>query len=246
MAPCPWFPEIAEWSRQHPEADLGVHLSLTSEWRLYRWRPVAPVDQVKGLVDEEGFMWHTVEQVKKHASPEEVEIEIRAQVERARQFGMKPTHIDSHMGTLFSDARYFAAYTRVARELKVLPMLMEPSFEINLQATLMGIDYPKLAAGLRDQKFVLLNKLNTGSTLSGYEARKKQYHQWIRDLKPGVTEIILHLSGDDEEIRHITGSWENRWAEFRIFTEPDTRALIQEQGVKLIGYRPLAKLWGQS
>lgn len=244
MVPCPWFPEIAEWSRQHPDADLGLHLTLTSEWRLYRWRPVAPITQVKGLLDEEGFMWHNVEDVVKHAAPEEVEIEIRAQVERARQFGMKPTHIDSHMGTLFSHPKFFEAYTRVARDLKVLPMLMEPTLEINLEAKAMGLDYPKLAEGLRTQKFLLLDKLNTGAKVEGYEARKKQYHQWIRELPAGVTEIILHLSGDEEEIRHITGSWGNRFAEYRIFTEPDTRAVIQEQGVKLIGYRPLAKLWG--
>ncbi len=243
MVPCPWFPEIADWSRKNPEADLGVHLALTSEWSLYRWRPVSPVDRVPGLCDEEGFLWHTVEQVKRHARPEEVEMEIRAQVRRAREFGLQPTHMDSHMGTLFSDPRFFEVYTRVARELKLLPMLMEPSTEINLEASRVGVNYPQLVEKLRHQNFLLLDRLNTGSTLGGYEARKEQYHQWIGDLKPGVTEIILHLSGDDDEIRNITGSWANRWAEFRIFTEPDTRALIREQGIHLIGYRPLAKLW---
>jgi predicted glycoside hydrolase/deacetylase ChbG (UPF0249 family) len=246
MVPCPWFPEIAAWSAEHPEWDLGLHLTLTSEWRYYRWRPVAPVDKVPTLVDPDGFLWRSVEDVKKHASPEHVEMEIRAQIARARQFGMKPTHVDSHMGTLFSDARFFEAYTRVAKETGLLPMLMEPSPEINLQAKALGLDYPPLAEKLRSQGFLLLDRLITGATVSGYEARKKQYHDMIRGLKPGVTEIILHLAGDDEEIRAVTGNWAYRWHEYRIFTDADTKALIREQKIKLIGYRQLAALWNKS
>src|SRR5687768_7497171 len=120
MVPCPWFPEIAAWSREHPEADLGLHLTLTSEWRQYRWRPVSPPDQVRGLIDPEGFMWRSVADVKKHASAREVETEIRAQIERALKFGMKPTHVDSHMGTLFADSAFFEAYVRVARDVKII------------------------------------------------------------------------------------------------------------------------------
>src|SRR5688572_21182657 len=89
MVPCPWFPEIADWSKQHPEWDLGLHLTLTSEWRFYRWGPTAPREKVPTLLDPEGFLWRSVADVKKHASPEHVELEIRAQIERARQFGMQ-------------------------------------------------------------------------------------------------------------------------------------------------------------
>jgi predicted glycoside hydrolase/deacetylase ChbG (UPF0249 family) len=245
MVPCPWFPEIAAWSAEHPEWDLGLHLTLTSEWRYYRWRPVTPVDKVPTLVDRDGFLWRSVEDVKKHAAPEHVEMEIRAQIARARQFGMKPTHVDSHMGTLFADARFFEAYTRVAKETGLLPMLMEPSPEINLQAKALGLDYPPLAEKLRGQGFLLLDRLITGATANGYEARKKQYHDMIRSLKPGVTEIILHLAGDDEEIRAVTGNWAYRWHEYRIFTDADTKALIREQKIRLIGYRQLAALWNK-
>lgn len=243
MVPCPWFPEIVTWYKEHPEWDLGLHLTLTSEWRHYRWRPVSPPDRVKGLIDPEGFMWRSVEDVVKHATPKEVEIEIRAQIERARQFGMKPTHVDSHMGTLFSHPGFFEAYTRVARETGLLPMLMEASPEIIQEAKEMGLDYAPLAARIKKEGFVLLDRLITGAKSPGYEARKKELHAMIRALKPGVTEIIVHLASDDEEIRHVTGNWENRANETRIFTDADTKALLREEKIRLVGYRQLAALW---
>ncbi|HEU4751508.1 MAG TPA: ChbG/HpnK family deacetylase, partial [Armatimonadota bacterium] len=209
----------------------------------YRWGPVLSKDRAGSLFAGDGYLYPTESEASARIDPKEAEAEIRAQIERGRQFGMKPTHVDSHMGTLFSAPRYFEAYTRVSKEFGILPMLMEPSPEINLEAKALGLDYEPLAQKLRDQKFLLLNALITGATAGGYEARKKQYHDMIRGLKPGVTEIIVHLAGNDEEIRAVTGTWENRWNELRIFTDADTKALIREQNVKLIGYRLLAALW---
>lgn len=244
MVPCPWFPEIAAWAREHPEADLGLHLTLTSEWRYYRWRPVVHCkDKVKGLLDEEGFMWRSVEQVKQHASPKEVELEVRAQIERSLQFGMKPTHIDSHMGTLFTDPRYFEVYVRMGMEYGILPMLLEPTPKIIGMAKQLGLDYQPIAAKLKEQGFPLLDDLITDIRGDSYEERKNCIYDFIRNLKPGVTEIILHLSGDDEEIRHITDNWQARYHEFLIFTSPETKKLIESEDIKLIGYKQLAAVW---
>ena len=99
MVPCPWFTEFAAYYRENPGLDIGVHLTLTSEWKYYRWGTVASKDKVPSLIDEEGFMWRSYEEFNQHAKPEEVEIELRAQIERVLQFGIKPTHIDTHMGT---------------------------------------------------------------------------------------------------------------------------------------------------
>src|SRR5579862_5072888 len=115
MVPCPWLTEVAEYAKTHPDADLGLHLTLTSEWKNYRWGPVASRDLVPGLLGPDGNLWPDVPFVVKSAKPEEVETEIRAQVERAMKVGIHPTHLDSHMGTLFT-APYFAAYVKVARE----------------------------------------------------------------------------------------------------------------------------------
>lgn len=243
MVPCPWFPEAAEWSQQHPQADLGLHLTLTSEWRHYRWRPVAPPDRVKGLLDPDGFMWRRVEDVVKHASSEEVALEIRAQIDRARQFGMKPTHVDSHMGTLFAHPKFFEVYLRVARETRLLPMIPGPTPDILEEAKALGVDYAALTRELAAQGFVVLDRLSIGLNANGLEPRRAELKEFVRSLKPGVTELIVHLAGDDDEIRHVTGNWERRYLEYRLCTDPDTRAFIRDQGVKLVGYRELAALW---
>ena len=107
MVPCPWLLEIAEFAKQHTDLDLGLHLTLTSEWKHYRWRPVAPPDKVKGLLDPEGYLWRDVRSVATHATPAEVETELRAQIERAKQFGIRFTHVDTHMGTLYARPESF-------------------------------------------------------------------------------------------------------------------------------------------
>lgn len=117
MMPCPWASSfIRHIQNSKQEYDAGLHLTLTSEWKDYRWTPLAGAAQVPGLCDKEGCMWHTVEQVVKNASPDEVEKEIRAQLKRALDMGLRPTHMDSHMGTLFASPAFMERYIKVGIE----------------------------------------------------------------------------------------------------------------------------------
>lgn len=243
MVPCPWFVEIAQWWKQNSSADLGLHLTLTSEWQRYRWGPTAPRERVPGLLDPEGYLWRSEQDVVKHASPAEVELEIRTQIRRARQFGLEPTHIDSHMGTLFSDPRFFEVYVRVGQEMGVLPMVMEPTVETVAAAKALDIDYPVLAARLKKQSLVLIDRLNTGLKGRTLEERQASFRDVVTGLKPGVTELIVHLSMDDPEIRNITGNWEARFSDYRILMDSEMKRFLEQNGVKLVGYRPLMDLW---
>ncbi|MFQ6043701.1 MAG: polysaccharide deacetylase family protein [Candidatus Poribacteria bacterium] len=243
MVPCPWFLEIAEYCRAHPEADLGVHLTLTSEWKHYRWRPVSSIDRVPGLVDDEGYLWHSVEDVVQHATPEEVEMEIRAQVQRAIDFGVKPTHIDTHMGTVYASPEFFQAYCKVAREFNLPPMIISPKSEIaqkRLKNDPTMASYFEMFSTLSNA-FPSLDELATGVSSAELERRREEYREVIRNLKPGVTQIIVHLGLDHPEIQAITSSWLARYNDFRIFTEPEMKKFIAGQGVKLIGWRDLKK-----
>lgn len=244
MVPCPWFPEIAAWCRENKDADVGLHLTLTSEWGLYRWRPVTPIDKVKGLVDGDGFLWKGVEEVKKHASPQEVETELRAQIERALKFGMKPTHIDSHMGTLFSDLRFFEVYVKLGAEYKIPPMLMEKTPEVMVMAKAMGIDYEPLYQSLKERRFPMLTYLNPqyqpGDT---YEQHKPRLIDFVRKLKPGITELIVHLGDDHPEGHAITSGWKMRVNECNILMEADFKRVLREEKIQLFTYRELAKGW---
>src|SRR5687768_12006397 len=89
MVPCPWFPEIAEYARKNPQADLGLHLTLTSEWTDFRWGPV--LRNVPSLLDPSGYLYKTEDVAAQNIDPREAEAEIRAQITRAREFGINPT-----------------------------------------------------------------------------------------------------------------------------------------------------------
>lgn len=116
MMPCPWVPAIVRYIKETPDSDAGLHLTLTSEWKNYRWGPLMGKPAVPGLVDEEGAMWRTVEQVVENSNGDEVEAEIRAQLDRALTMGFQPTHLDSHMGTLFANQDFLERYIKVGAE----------------------------------------------------------------------------------------------------------------------------------
>ena len=119
MVPCPWFPEIADYAKSHPEADFGLHLTLTSERVYYRWGPVASTDKVPSLVDENGYLHHDWEE-NQHVNPKEVEVELQAQIERALAMGIRPTHLDSHQYRLIMNGKeLFDVMLRVAHKYKL-------------------------------------------------------------------------------------------------------------------------------
>ncbi len=248
MVPCAWFPEIADYFRQHPELDLGLHLTLTSEWKYLRWRPVASIDKVPGLLDEQGFMWKSERQTAMKATPQEIEIELRAQIDRALAFGLKPTHLDTHMGTLYTRKDFFEVYTKLGKEYGIPVMVMRPTPEAiefgKKDQSPIGAD---MLNKVEAQGFPMLDYLVTGVSGKTFAERKKAYHELLRNLKPGVTMLIVHLGMDNDELKATTGSWQQRHADFLSFTDPDTKKLMDELGIKTTTWRELGKLakWGR-
>src|SRR5215831_4258893 len=119
MVPCPWFTEVAAYAKAHHAIDLGLHLTLTSEWPTYRWGPVSPRALVPSLVGPDGYFYSSVPDFAKHAKLDEVEAEIRAQIERARSMGLDPSHLDAHMHSLYATPGLFRVMLKVAREYKL-------------------------------------------------------------------------------------------------------------------------------
>jgi len=234
MVPTPWFSEVAAYARQHPDHDIGIHLTLNSEWKFYRWGPTAPKSAVPGLLDPSGYLWPDVASVLKMAKPEEVEREIRAQVELAISSGLLPTHLDSHMGTLFADPAFFEAYVKVAREFGVpffAPRVPNASIELLRFA---------------EQHGFLLD----GFAMAGEQVQPGEwpafYADVVRTLQPGVTELIVHLGYDDAELQAVTvehpafgSAWRQR--DFNVVTSPEFKRALQENHVILIGWKELKK-----
>jgi predicted glycoside hydrolase/deacetylase ChbG (UPF0249 family) len=243
MIPCPWILEIIEYAKEHPQADFGIHGTLTCEWRQYRWRPVTPWDRVMGLLDAEGYLHHGVLQTATRATAAEVETELRAQVRRALDLGLKPTHLDTHMGTVYARPDYFAAYRKIANEFG-LPCMI-PKLTAAEQAKLplpVRLVASQIGQTLFDSGEVTLDRLDEGYSGKGPLADQKRYYtDAIRALKPGITQIIIHPAYDGDELGAITGSHARRQCDFQVFTDPEVAKLMRDQNVRLITWREIGQ-----
>jgi hypothetical protein len=240
MMPCPWVGEIAAYLKEHPNTDAGLHLAFTSEWGLYRWGPVAGKSAVPGLADEWGCLWHGVEQVVEHATPDEIETELRAQIDRATAFGIKPTHIDSHMGTLFAKPEFFMRYVKVGIE-KQIPILAPDLSPGRLQEEA-GAQAAALKQAIRqvwEGGLPVIDDLVTGTYDWAPEAKKANYIKALRGLKPGVTEMIVHCAKDTEEFHSITSAAPRWIADGKIMLDPELKQVIKEEGIILTSWREL-------
>ena len=235
MVPCPWFPEIAAYAKAHPERDFGLHLTHTSEWKTYKWGPVASKSEVPGLVDPQGYLWPDIMNVYSHSNPEQAYVEARAQIKKALDAGVDVTHLDSHMGTLQYNEAYFQVYRRLAKEFN-LPLRMAA------QEVLAANGGGQQRSQLDADGIVCPDSLIYGGPAKG-EPITDYWKRMLNSLKPGVTELFIHASKAGEEIQHITNSWKDRNAEYELFTrDPEIRRILESQGVKRIGYRALRDL----
>ncbi len=242
MMPCSWVSEFAALAKARPELDCGLHLTLTSEWVPYRWGPVAGKSQVPGLVDPEGCLWRNVAGVVVKATADEVEREIRAQIDRAETMGLPMTNLDSHMGTLFARADYFERFAKVGLEKKI------PILAIGAKGEHAQRENGESMAHLRrwipriwNAGLPVLDDLHTGSYGWKPAEKTERLLELLAELKPGVTEILFHASRPTEEFPIITGSSESRRADLHALTDPRVRELIQRRGIVLTNWRELMK-----
>lgn len=241
MMPCPWVPEIVRWHAANPQYDLGLHLTLTSEWKDYRWEPLLGADTVPGLVDGEGALWPTVPEVIAHATADEVDAEIRAQVARARAMGFNFTHLDSHMGTLFANLAYFRKYVDLGKELGI-PVLMPGGHGTYAAAEAPGMEKMMRLMGrvVWESGLPVIDDLHGGSyAWKTGEANIEGFSNLLRGLKPGITEVIIHCASRTETFGTITDSFPQRDGNRIGLTSPEVRRVIEEEGIILTNWREL-------
>jgi chitin disaccharide deacetylase len=239
MVPCPWFPEIADFAKSHPDADLGLHLTLTSERVYYRWGPVAPADQVSTLLDENGYLRHDWDDHPR-IDPKQVEIELHAQVERALRMGVHPTHLDSHQYRLIMNGKeLFDAMLRVAHGYKLPVFVTRDWFA----------QYPYLASSVGPDDVVLDHTVTIDPDVAA-QKWADFYLTALKNLQPGVTEFVIHPGFDDEELRAATRerpTWGAAWRQrdYDFFTSEEFRQALQRENIKLITWRELARRWAK-
>ena len=230
---CPWFPEVARWAKQHPNADLGIHLALNSEWTTFRWGPVSPKDKVPSLLDAEGYLPLDTPAVAQTAKLSEVETELRAQVDRAQSAGIPLTHLDTHMSALFESADLYQVYRKMGHTYG-LPILQARA----------GSHAPVGTSPPAEE--VLVEKvieIDPGIDAQGWTS---WYRKQLEPLGPGVYQVIVHLAYDDEEMRGATydhPDWGAAWRQHDLdmVKSAEFRQFLKEQGFVLVTWKELAK-----
>jgi predicted glycoside hydrolase/deacetylase ChbG (UPF0249 family) len=235
MVPCPWFPEIADYAKSHPDADFGIHLTLTSERVYYRWGPVASKDKVPSLLDENGYFHHDWTPATR-INPKEVDLELRAQIDRAYAMGLRPTHLDSHQERLFDNGKeLFKVAVRIAHDYK-LPLFITRDW---------FADRPYLQSVLGPSDIVIDHTVTIGPSVLPTKWADF-YTTALKNLQPGVTEFVIHPGFADEELQAATrerDTWGATWRQrdFDFFTSQEFRDLLSNENIKLITWRELAR-----
>lgn len=252
MLPCEASKEAVRFSIEHPEFAIGVHLTMTNEWDSHNWKPLT---SGKSLIDERGYMWKSTKLVEKNADLKELEAEMRAQIDLAHKLGMKPSHLDNHMGSLYGNqtGRFsmlamtmrvcgeygypFRLFTKTAKEMcprgtpwavyKIAPVFTSLLAKINRVVLPDYLLFPDWGEpGLKDS----------------YEKyRERMLYLWTH-IPDGITETFVHPTKESDEIKAITGSWRDRVWEYRLMKDPETEKYLNAHGVELISYRDLLNL----
>ena len=233
MVPCPWLSEIAAYAQSN-SSDIGLHLTLTSEWKYYKFGPITPAVKVPGLVNKNGFFYSSVDSVLQNATAVEVEEEIRNQVKRAILFGVQPTHLDAHMGTVLYRLDFLKAYIKTGHEFRIpvfIPRQLEAPLKVKLDT-------------LISDKDVIVDYILTASPEDIKKGIKFFYSNGIKNIKPGLTYLIIHTAYDNDEMKAITvdhADWGAAWRQqdFDFFSGSECAKLLKENNIYVITWKEI-------
>jgi predicted glycoside hydrolase/deacetylase ChbG (UPF0249 family) len=243
MVPCAGLSEVAEYAATHRQADLGLHLTLTSGPSPARWGPVASKADVPSLIDSLGYLLPGPREALRQIDPKQVEIELRAQIRRARDVGLQPTHLDSHEFVLFFRPELFEIYLRMGKEAGVPVLLAKGLFSL-IRERMAGHapDYESLLAS----EDVVLGDLITMTPEAASAGWPAFYEKAMKGLGPGVGEVVVHVGYEREVPPGLRGdepfgsAWRQRELDF--FTGSEFKELLRRHDVRLISWRDVARL----
>ncbi len=235
MVPCPWFADFAAYYRAHQPLDVGIHATLTAEWANYRWGGVLPATEIPSLLDEQGYLHRTVEEVAQHANPNEAERELRAQIERAIAFGIEPTHLDTHMGSVMARPELVDIYLELGKEFGLPVLVTSRGFSADISP------YARSARAMGFQVLDGLYMMHAHDTTRSWSA---VYGEMIEAIGPGLNQLIVHLSIDDAEMQAIAvdhpdfgSAWRQRDLDFVL---SDTfQSQLAANDITLIGWNQI-------
>ena len=244
MVPCPWFPAAATLATHHGGFDLGVHLTLTSEWSGYRWGPVAGASAVPSLCDAEGYLPRTVDELRAKAKPDEVEIELRAQIEQTLAAGIDVTHLDAHMGAAFLPP-FTEVYAQLLRDYRLPGLLVRPQIEqaAKIPALREMLDrIVRVVDELEADGFPVFDAIDDDSL--SFAAGEGEAHnlQRLDGLGAGLTYFICHPAEAADDLRSIDASAHCREFEASFYGSDAAREALAVRGIETVAMKQLREL----
>ena len=237
MVPCPWFLEVAEFAKKNPKYDLGLHLTLTSEWKNYKWDGISSSNEISSLLNEKGHFYSSTEEVKINATYEDVKNELRAQVSYAKNFGFEPTHLDTHMGAVLVRQDITKAYFEIGEEFRI-PVLAATVFK-----DLVNLD------GIDESKIVWVQKVYQKSDDTPIDRENWDifYSNVIKDIKPGLNVLLVHLGDDTPELKQMMvdhPGWGAKWRalDSEVLESSPFKKLMKQENIQLVQWNQIKKV----
>lgn len=244
MPPCANFDEFIEWAKENPQYDIGLHLTLLSEFERYRWSSVLPVNEVPSLNDKDGKMWLVNPDVIVNATVEDIDKEVRAQIDKTIALGYQPSHIDTHDGTLYAHPAYAKTFLQIAMDYGIPANVVDFS-DPKVLAYWKGKGAPitdEYAGIMEAYTLPKLDNMLAVEPADSYEEKIADFKKLIKSLRPGLTEILsFHPAIESENLKGITYAWQQRVWEAKMFADPDLIKFLQDEEIIFTNWTEIMK-----
>jgi chitin disaccharide deacetylase len=242
MAPCPWFADAAQWRQSHHDADVGLELTLNSEFKNYRWKPVSSSNITASLCDDDGYFWETPIQTLVNSSATEVEHELHAQINRAKRLGVNPSHLTTHLGALVTRPDLIEVYLRIARRHWIPAVVVELTPEQIVRFEQQGYPLPDDIIGLlSDYPLPKVDDLRVIPPGKTFEEKKELFLALLDELVPGITQIAFRPAIQSEAIPHITNEWQQRVWDAQLLLDPEIAAEIRDRAIIVTDWKEIMR-----
>tara|TARA_B100000795_G_scaffold113170_1_gene83876 strand:- start:3015 stop:4034 length:1020 start_codon:yes stop_codon:yes gene_type:complete len=235
MMPCDYISDVGEFAIENPDIDFGLHLTVTSEWRDYKWNGVLQPNDTPSLINKKGELFKNIKKFVLNAEPLELKRELQAQIDLSKSIGIKPTHIDSHEGALFYDEDLFKVYLEIGEENKL------PVFVPKLVAVHFDENFPKPENVVVIENFYMARK---GIEFDEWESF---YLDILNNLNPGLSQLIVHLGYDNDEMKSISVDHPNfgsKWRnlDYDIVSSNSFQEALKRNNIQLVTWKEIQNI----
>ena len=235
MMPCDYISDVGEFAIENPDIDFGLHLTVTSEWRDYKWNGVLQPIYTPSLINKKGELFKNIKKFVLNAEPLELKRELQAQIDLSKSIGIKPTHIDSHEGALFYDEDLFKVYLEIGEENKL------PVFVPKLVAVHFDENFPKPENVVVIENFYMARK---GIEFDEWESF---YLDILNNLNPGLSQLIVHLGYDNDEMKSISVDHPNfgsKWRnlDYDIVSSNSFQEALKRNNIQLVTWKEIQNI----